>query len=38
MTNRTDRSAKNPPVSNRGIGDQVLGDEMERLLSENYGV
>ena len=38
MTSRGYRAAKSRPVSNRAVRDQVLGDEMERLHAENYGV
>ena len=38
MTSRGYRAAKSRPMSNRAIHDQVLGDEMERLHAENYGV
>ena len=38
MTSRGYRAAKTRPLSHRAIRDQVLGDEMERLHAENYGV
>ena len=38
MTSRGYRAAKSRPMSNRAIRDQVLGDQMERLHAENYGV
>lgn len=38
MTSRGYRAAKSRPMSKRAIRDQVLGDEMERLHAENYGV
>jgi transposase InsO family protein len=38
MTSRGYRAAKTREPSSRAIRDQVLGDEMERLHAENYGV
>lgn len=38
MTSRGYRAVKNRPMSDRAIRDQVLGDEIERLHAENYGV
>ena len=38
ITSRGYRAAKSRPRSNRAIRDQVLGDEIERLHVENYGV
>ena len=38
MTSRGYRAAKSRPLLNRAIRDQVLGDEIERLHVENYGV
>ena len=38
MTSRGYRAAKSRPMSHRAIRDQVLGDEMERLHTENFGV
>jgi len=38
MTSRGYRAAKGRPMSNRGIRDRVLGDEIERLHAENYDV
>jgi transposase InsO family protein len=38
MTSRGYWAAKNRPMSNRVIRDQVLGGEIERLQAENYGV
>ena len=38
MTSRGYRAAKSRLVSNRAVRDQVLGDEVERLQAENYGV
>ncbi len=38
LTSRGYRAAKSRPMSNRAIRDQVLGDELERLHAENYGV
>ena len=38
LTSRGYRPAKSRPMSNRAIRDQVLGDELERLHADNYGV
>ena len=38
ITSRGYRATKNRPMSDRAVRDQVLGDEMERLHAENYGV
>ncbi len=38
LTSRGYRAAKTREPSSRAIRDQVLGDEMERLHAENYGV
>lgn len=38
LTSRGYRAAKSRPMSNRAIRDQVLGDELERLHADNYGV
>ena len=38
MTSRGYRAAKSRPMSDRAVRDQVLGDEIERLHAENYGV
>lgn len=38
MTSRGYRAAQSRPLSHRAIRDQVLGDEIERLHAENYGV
>ena len=38
MTCRAWRATKSRPMSDRAVRDQVLGDEMERLHAENYGV
>jgi len=38
MTSRGYRAAKNRPLSDRAVGDQVLGDDSERFHSANFGV
>ena len=38
MTSRGCRAAKRRPMSDRAIRDHVLGDEMQQLHAENYGV
>ena len=38
VTCRGYRAAKSRPMSDRAIRDQVLGDEIERLHAENFGV
>ena len=38
MTSRGYRAAKSQPMSHRAVRDQVLGDELERLHGENFGV
>jgi len=38
MTSRGYRAAKARPMSDRAIRDRLLGDEIERLHAENYGV
>ena len=38
MTSRGYRAAKTRPLSQRAIRDEVLGDELQRLHGENYGV
>ena len=38
MTSRGYRAAKNRPLSDRAVGDQVLGDDIERFHVANFGV
>jgi hypothetical protein len=38
LTSRGYRAAKNRPLSDRAVRDQVLGDDSERLHAENFGV
>jgi hypothetical protein len=38
MTSRGYRAAKNRPLSDRAVRDQVLGDDIERLHAANFGV
>ena len=38
MTSRGYRTAKNRPLSDRAVRDQVLGDDSERLHAANFGV
>ena len=38
MTSRVYRAARTHPMSHRAIRDQVLGEEIERLHADNYGV
>lgn len=38
ITSRGYRAAKGRPMSDRALRDQLLGDEIERLHAENYGV
>ncbi len=38
ITSRGYRAAKNRPLSDRAVRDQVLGDDIERFHAANFGV